>query len=68
MTDLEKAELWMKRNELDYEIYDGKVYVSVWNAPLSEAFDIQVAKEELRAMAKQIDFFINNHSKLQEEE
>ncbi len=58
MTDLEKAEAWMKMNELDYEVYDGKVFVCVWNIPLSSAFDLQVAKEELREMAKQYDSYL----------
>lgn len=55
MTNLEKAEAWMQMNEIDYDIYDGKVFVSVWNATLQDSFDLQIAKEELREMALYMD-------------
>jgi len=55
MTDLAKAIKLMDFVDMEYDIVDGKMFIWAWNKSLTEAFEFQVAQEEIETMAQAWD-------------
>lgn len=55
LTELEKAIAMLDKRCMDYDLVDGKVFLSVWNTDLSEAFDFQISLEEVSVLANEYD-------------
>jgi hypothetical protein len=56
MTDLAKAIKLMDFMDMEYDIVDGKMFICAWNKSLTEAFEFQVAQEEIESMAQGWDY------------